>query len=332
MSAYDRLLRHLPALDAALRAAVADGPDELVAASRYVLGWEDEHGAPAAAGGKRLRPLIAMEVAAACAGDPSPALPGAVAVELIHNFSLVHDDIQDRDVLRHGRPTAWQVIGEAQAINLGNFLYTRGLATLAAARTPGAVLALGMLFEAVERMVAGQWADIAFERAETISEDDYLRMVEGKTGALLGAAAGVGAALAGAPPPTVEALRRWGVVLGIAFQVRDDYLGTWGDSEATGKSTSSDISRRKKTLPVVFGLNSPVQQQLRALYAPDAGSAVQTTEVVALLTAAGAREHTLDVAHTYATRAETLLEATGLPAERTQGLRAIGRFFVERDR
>ncbi len=319
-------------LDAALREAVAGGPPELIAASRYVLGWQEADGRPAEAGGKRLRPLIALEVAEACSGSPEPALPGAVAVELVHNFSLVHDDIQDGDVLRHGRPTAWQVIGQAQAINLGNFLYTRGLATLAAVRTPGAAIALGMLFEAVERMVAGQWADIAFETAATVTEDAYLQMVEGKTGALLGAAAGVGAALAGAPPPAVSALRQWGVALGIAFQVRDDYLGTWGDTATTGKSTSSDIVRRKKTLPVIHALNSPAGEQLTGLYgAPGQGQA-PTTEVIALLEASGAREHTIRVAEAYARKADAILSTAGIPAERAERLRAIGRFLVERDR
>jgi geranylgeranyl diphosphate synthase type I len=121
----------LPLIEDALRRALADGPADLVRLSRYVMGWEDADGRPAAGGGKRLRPLMCLEVAAAAGAQPEQALPGATAVELVHNFSLVHDDIQDGDALRHGRPTAWRIVGEPQAINLGNFLYTRGLRQLA---------------------------------------------------------------------------------------------------------------------------------------------------------------------------------------------------------
>jgi geranylgeranyl diphosphate synthase type I len=324
--------RHLPLLDGALREALARGPGELLRAARYVMGWENGDGSPAAAGGKRLRPLLCIEVAQACGSPAETALPGAVAVEFVHNFSLVHDDIQDRDVLRHGRPTAWQLIGEAQAINLGNFLYTRGLKHLAESQAPGAPQALTLLFDAVERMVGGQWADLDFERDAAVTETAYLAMVDGKTGALLGAAAGIGAVLAGTPAITVERLRQWGAALGVAFQVRDDYLGTWGDAAATGKSVSSDIARRKKTLPVVYALATPARARLLELYSSDRMTDDLVNDVLDLLESVGAREHTLAVARGLAARAEALLDGLGLPADGIARLRALGRFIVERDR
>jgi geranylgeranyl diphosphate synthase type I len=332
MSSAGPLAHHLPVFDAALRAALADGPPELLRLSRYVLGWESADGSPAAAGGKRLRPLLCMEVAAACGASPVDALPGAVAVELVHNFSLVHDDIQDRDLLRHGRPTAWQLIGEAQAINLGNFLYTRGLRQLAESRAPGAQLALAMLFEAVERMVAGQWLDLAFESRSDVTEAEYLDMVAGKTGALLGAAAGIGAALAGASREQVERLRQWGERLGIAFQVHDDYLGAWGDVSATGKSTSSDIVRRKKTLPVVLAMATVAGEELRELYRSPAEDPAHTARIMQLLERAGARERTRELANSFAREAEALLASTGLTPGAAEGLYEFGRLIVDRDR
>lgn len=333
MSLPPEFLGRLALIEEALRRALAEGPDELVRMSRYVLGWEDADGRPSAGGGKRLRPLLCLEVAAAAGADPAQALPGAVAVELVHNFSLVHDDIQDGDALRHGRPTAWQVVGAPQAINLGNFLYTRGLRQLADSRLPGAPRALAILFEAVERMVAGQWADIAFEDAESVTEEDYLAMVEGKTGALLGAAAGIGAALAGAPRGTVDAFRAWGERLGLAFQVQDDYLGAWGDAAATGKSTSSDIARRKKTLPVVFALASDGSgDALRALYRAAPAPEDDTAKVLELLETSGAREHTRALARRFSAEAEALLADIAIADDARDRLRTFARFIAERDR
>ncbi|GIW12744.1 MAG: dimethylallyltransferase [Tepidiforma sp.] len=327
--------RFRPLVEQGLRHALEDGPSELVRVSRYVMGWEDEHGRPTSGGGKRLRPLLCLEVAAALGAAPEAALPGAVAVELVHNFSLVHDDIQDGDVLRHGRPTAWKLVGQAQAINLGNFLYTRGLRQLAECDLPGAAAALDMLFVAVERMVAGQWEDIAFESAGRVSESEYLAMVEGKTGALLGAAAGIGAALAGADPLLAGQFRLWGERLGLAFQVHDDYLGTWGNAAETGKSTSSDIVRRKRTLPVVYALSRRADGPLHRYYreSGDDERALPSVETVAaLLEETGAREHCLELATRLASEADDLLTIPERRGARVDRLRALARYIVQRDR
>lgn len=335
MTSPGNFQRFLPLVEQGLRRALANGPDQLLRISRYVLGWEDASGRPLLGGGKRLRPLTCLEVAAAIGAAPERALPGAVAVELIHNFSLVHDDIQDGDAIRHGRPTAWKVVGQPQAINLGNFLYARGIGQLADCSLPGAPTALRLLVDAIERMVEGQWSDIAFETAAQVTEQEYLAMVAGKTGALLGAAAGIGAALAGADSRLVEAFRRWGELLGLAFQVRDDYIGTWGDPNATGKSASSDIVRRKRTLPVVYALAAGETDTLSAYYAErdGGGSSGLTPEAVAeLLATRGAREHTDALARRLAAQADDALHTVAELGYDTTTLRALAAFVVERDR
>ncbi|MGK2965066.1 MAG: polyprenyl synthetase family protein, partial [Tepidiformaceae bacterium] len=250
------LSRWIPAVETALRAAIPTDSPGLAAAARYVLGWEGPAGEPSSAAGKRIRPALCLEAASALGADPTVALPGAVAVELVHNFSLVHDEVQDHDAERHHRPTLWARLGEAQAINAGDYLYTRAIAALANggadATTQGAALAV--LSRAAEAMIAGQWSDLEFETRDAVSVDAYLAMVAGKTGSLLGAPLEIGAILAGASKETAVAFGRWGLHIGLAFQAQDDYLGIWGDPTETGKSNVNDLARRKKTLPVVFGL------------------------------------------------------------------------------
>lgn len=246
-------MRHIDRIESALELAIP--PDSTLArAARYAMGWDQ--GLAPSSRGKRIRPSLCLLAAECVGGNVVDALAGAVAIELAHNFSLVHDDIQDRDFERHGRPTVWQQFGEAQAINVGDFLCT--IAIDALMRAPAApearVASARALLDALGRMLHGQWNDIEFESSSLVLESDYLAMVANKTGALLGASLQVGALLAGASAAAAEALRSWGEQLGVAFQVRDDYLGTWGDPADTGKSNASDIARKKRTLPIVLAL------------------------------------------------------------------------------
>ena len=253
------LIAHLDALEDALRAAVGTDEGGLAAAGRYVMGWEDEEGQPASTGGKRIRPALCLLAAEALGGSAADAMPGAVAVELVHNFSLVHDEIQDRDAERHHRPTIWRIVGEAQAINVGDFLLTRALRALAESDAPSErrVAALDALLAATDDMIGGQWNDLSFEPRRDVSIADYLAMVEGKTGALIGAPLQMGAILSGAPAAQSDGIRDWGRKVGLAFQVRDDILGIWGDPNVTGKSNQNDMARHKKTLPVIAALAEP---------------------------------------------------------------------------
>ena len=227
--------------------------------------------------------------AGASGGRWQRALPMAAAVELAHNFSLVHDDIQDESALRRGRPTVWSVWGRAQGINAGDALFAHAHLVLSnAVQLPPAmrVRALQLLGAACVELTAGQQLDLAFENEARINPEQYLRMAHGKTAALLAAAAEMGALAGGATARVRTHYRQFGAHLGIAFQIRDDVLGIWGTT-ASGKSAASDIESRKKTLPLVYGCS--VSPALAAAYRPLAQGGAGTAEIIDLLEQAGAR-------------------------------------------
>lgn len=327
------LTAHLPALEDALRAAVGEERGALAAAARYVMGWEDEEGRPASAAGKRIRPALCLLAAEALGGNADAAMPGAVAVELTHNFSLVHDEIQDRDAERHHRPTVWRLTGEAQAINVGDFLFTRALRALSRAGAPPErrVAALDALLAAIEDMIGGQWADLSFEPRGDVSAAEYLAMVEGKTGALIGAPLQIGAILAGAPPALAGGIRDWGRKVGLAFQARDDILGIWGDPALTGKSNRNDLARRKKTLPVILALADPrTRDAVERLHALDEPPDDAIAALADQLEAAGARARADEYARRYVTEADGLLDALGLRDDERAVFAAVARYLIER--
>lgn len=209
--------------------------------------------------GKRVRPLLTVLACQACGGDWRQALPAASAVELIHNFSLVHDDIEDHSDKRRGRATLWTRDGVPQALNTGDALFA--LARLSLHRlqdqrlAPEVVLSIQRdLDQACLGLTQGQHLDMAFETRDHVEPAEYVEMVEGKTAALLTAATSTGARVALAPVPQVERLARFGRHLGLAFQMQDDILGIWGDPSVTGKPSGDDLLCRKKTLPTLLGL------------------------------------------------------------------------------
>ncbi len=224
---------------------------------KYHLGFADAAGnATRAPSGKRLRPALLMLACEVCNGDPAAALPAAAAVELLHNFSLIHDDIEDRDGLRRGRPTVWRLWGEAQAINAGDAMFAMAhLALLRCAErglNPAHVLAAMRTFdEMCVKLTIGQHLDLSFESRSDLTVAEYLQMITGKTAALIAASCAIGAQLAGATPDQTDALIEFGQQIGTAFQMQDDLLGIWGDPEQTGKH-STDLAHRKKTLPVLY--------------------------------------------------------------------------------
>jgi geranylgeranyl diphosphate synthase type I len=234
----------------------------------YHMGWTDARGNPVdSPGGKGIRPTLAMLAAEAAWAGPEVGVPGGVAVELVHNFSLIHDDIIDTDAERHHRPTVWAVFGIGPAIVAGDamqILAHQVLLESSSGRGPAAAAALA---DATAAMIAGQADDIAFESRRDVSVEQCMAMCAAKTGALLGCAASIGAILAGAPDATVGALRDYGRHLGLAFQAVDDLLGIWGDPARTGKPAGSDLRQRKKTMPVVAALaaGGPESDELREL-------------------------------------------------------------------
>lgn len=210
--------------------------------------------------GKRLRPLIVLAVCHALGGNWLLAKPAAAAVELMHNFSLIHDDIQDGSLLRRGKDTLWVKWGMPQAINAGDamFALSNNLSlSLSAVFDRETTLKANEIMQiACLNLTRGQYLDLAFEKAENISIPDYWQMVEGKTGSLLGACFELGALLAGKQGDSLTAFLRIGSEIGTAFQVQDDWLGIWGEEQITGKSNSNDLLERKKTFPVLRALES----------------------------------------------------------------------------
>ncbi|MDQ6782189.1 MAG: polyprenyl synthetase family protein [Actinomycetota bacterium] len=251
----DVLARSSELTTPALRAAVNRLAPDIRRVASYHMGWSDVAGEPTARqGGKGIRPALALLSAEAAWGEVAGSVPGAVALELIHNFSLIHDDIIDGDTERHHRPTVWAVWGIGAAIIAGDALEALAHQVLLEGASPYVAVASAALAEATAGMISGQADDIAFERRRTVSVEECMAMSAAKTGALLGAATSIGAVLSGASPATIGALRDFGAHLGLAFQAVDDLLGIWGDPARTGKPAGNDLRQRKKTMPVVSAL------------------------------------------------------------------------------
>lgn len=326
------LTRNLPTIETALQAFTGAVDSELDAVARYALGWEDEAGRPLDPAAKRIRPALCL-FASECAGaPPTDALPGAIAIELVHNFSLVHDDIQDRDDERHGRPTLWRRLGEAQAINAGDYLFTlawRALTTASEVDPDLRIRAMDVLADAATRMIRGQWQDLWFETHAVPDAEDYFAMVDGKTGALLGASLEMGAILAGADALTCRAMRDWGISLGRAFQAYDDILGIWGEPSITGKSATSDVTRKKRSLPIVLGMADP---SVRAIVEHEFARDPDVDAVVHALEASGARDRAHQIAQFHASSTSELTRGMPVAAHHQAELAEIAAYVVNRAR
>jgi len=285
-----------------------------------------------APGAKHVRAALAVLSAAAAGGSEEDGLPGAVAVELVHNFSLLHDDIIDGDLERRHRPTVWAAFGCGQAIIAGDALAMFAVQLLLEEPTPPRVRAAAVLAEATQAMIAGQAQDMAFETQGEVSADECLAMERGKTGALVSCAASLGAILVAAPPPVVHALADYGTHLGLAFQAVDDLLGIWGDRHRTGKPVGNDLLQHKKTLPVVLALARDDRAgRLRRVLEGDLDAA-GLARAVAMLEECGAREDTAALADRHLQAALSALDRAGLVAGPAAELEAVARFVTARDR
>ena len=239
----------------ALRAAVDRLDPQLRPVVGYHLGWLDEHGQPVrTSGGKAVRPALTLLAAQAAGGQAQAAVPGAVAVELVHNFSLVHDDLMDRDVSRRHRATVWSLWGDATAVLAGDAMLSLAHEVLLECGSPYAARAGAVVAAGTRELVHGQALDMAFERRDRVSVAECEQMAAGKTGALMSASAAVGAVLAGAAQPVVTGLADYGAQVGLAFQLVDDLLGIWGDPAVTGKPVHSDLRAGKKSLPITWAV------------------------------------------------------------------------------
>jgi geranylgeranyl diphosphate synthase, type I len=335
---------------------VAEIEDEM----RLVLGERDGHARPLyemlayhlgidkpeGPRGKRIRPLLGLLAYQALTDDYRRALPGAAAVELGHNFSLVHDDIEDGDRERRHRPTLWAIWGIPLAINAGDALFA--LSRLALYRlleeeevSAERVLSLMRIYdETCLALCEGQFLDISFERRTDISLDEYHEMIGKKTAALLGASAQAGAILATDDQSTIDAFRRFGYDMGLAFQMADDVKGTFWSTEESGKTTAGDVRKRKKTLPLVWALEhadpadrdrlrqiySPRPRATDGTFAPDADPLLndaEVAEVVAILERSGARDHAIGEARRCRDRALETVESLPIAPERRAELASL---------
>jgi geranylgeranyl diphosphate synthase type I len=308
---------------------------------RYHLGWVGEDLQPSQArSGKRLRPLLCLLCCEAAGGDPAQALPAAAALELVHSFSLVHDDIEDGSHTRRGRRAVWSIWGLAHGINVGDGLFV--LARLALHRLgdrnvpphrqQAAMLALD---QACLALCEGQYVDMTLEEQLDVDLDQYLWMIGHKTAALLAASMQLGAIIATDDQDRIRHYCRFGENLGMAFQIQDDILGAWGDEQETGKSAATDIRDRKKTLPVVYALNRRDEhkdaRELAELYALDGPlDADGIGSVLAILDRVGARQYAEEMAEAYYLQALQNLEATGITNAAQSHLRALAASLVGR--
>jgi geranylgeranyl diphosphate synthase type I len=309
----------------------------------YHLGWADESLAPIQSNsGKRLRPVVCLLAAEAVGGDVDQALPAAAALELVHNFSLVHDDIQDGSHHRRGRRAVWDLWGMPHGINVGDGLFVLARQALYRLVDRGVPLArcqaaMQTLDRACLSLCEGQFFDMTFEDWVEVDLDQYLWMIRHKTAALLAASAQMGAIVASDDAALAEHYRAFGEHLGVAFQIQDDVLGAWGDEQLTGKSAATDIRDKKKTLPVVYALNQAgdraAARQLAALYAqPGPLGESGIASALAILEGVGARAHAEEMAETYYRRSLQSLDqaATAGDSQSLASLRELAASLMGR--
>jgi geranylgeranyl diphosphate synthase, type I len=300
----------------------------------YHYGLADEDGNPISEGsGKALRPALALLSARAAGAAPERGVIPAVAVELVHNFSLLHDDIMDGDRERRHRATAWTVFGVGAAILAGDALLALANDMLLEDTAPGGPWAARCLSTAVQRLIAGQGEDLAFEKRGDVTLAECLEMAGDKTAALMACACTIGAVHVGAPPELAMGLAEFGGHVGLAFQLTDDLLGIWGATEVTGKPVGADVLARKKSLPVVAALTSdtPAAAELAGIL-ESTGTLGEDDVVRAadLVVAAGGRQWAEQEADDRLAAAARSIENIGLPADVRAEFTAIAEFITAR--
>jgi len=318
----------------ALRAAVGTMVDDrmrLIAS--YQLGWCDAQGRPTQSGGKAIRPALALLSAEAVLGRPDCGIPGAVAIELVHNFSLLHDDVMDRDVTRRHRPTGWVQFGEGDAILAGNAMLTLAVQVLIETGVEGR-RSLPHLMDATQRLISGQSLDLGLENRGHAELDEVLAMEAGKTASLLACASSIGALAAGAPDHMVRGLESFGFEMGMAFQLVDDILGVVGDPSRTGKSSSSDVRAGKRSAPIVAALMSGAAagDRLAELFAAGPLEDDDVELATSLIDEAGGLAWAAREADTRLARALDHIAPLQLTEPAASGLAEIASFIVDRDR
>jgi geranylgeranyl diphosphate synthase type I len=326
----------LPAIEAELQRQIArlDEPhtrpfyDMLT----YHMGWTGDGAGPEATG-KRIRPLMLLLTVASCSMEWLHAVSGAAAVELVHNFSLVHDDIQDNSDKRRGRFATWKIWGAPMAINVGDSLFVlsnQSMMDLEGHYPADAILkAATVLHNTCLDLTRGQFLDMSYEEREDLGVEDYWPMIAGKTASLLSACCHIGSILGGTDESKQDAYRSFGHAVGLAFQVQDDILGIWGDEAITGKSAASDLLEGKKSLPVLHGLSQEgkfAKRWSRGPIQPD-----EVEEIAKLLASEGSYEYTHGMSRQLTTLALDSLRETDPQGEAGEALMELANKLMKRE-
>ena len=328
------LERSMDGFRSAMQAAVARMDPSSAAMSAYHLGWSAADGTPLdAPAGKGVRPTLALLSAQAGGADATAGIPAAVAVELVHNFSLLHDDVMDGDAERRHRPTVWALWGVPSAILTGDAMLTVAAEALLDSGSEHALEALRLLLSTTRELIHGQVEDLQFESQESVDLAQCQQMAARKTGALIAASAVLGCVLVGGDPAVARALNSYGQELGIAFQLVDDLLGIWGDPAVTGKPVLSDLRAGKRSLPVTYALSQgrPAGRQLAGwLGNPDAEDEDGLRRVAELIEATGARSWAAGQAAWHIRQAEQALVHSTIPPPLQAEFMKVARFVVDR--
>jgi geranylgeranyl diphosphate synthase type I len=322
-----------------LKKVIDSCPPTLGNILRYHMGWQDEYGNRCRKeSGKFIRSSLCLLSCQAAGGNASQAIPAAAAIELIHNFSLIHDDIEDASCERHHQPTVWRVWGQSQAINAGDAMFTLAYLALVRLKQKGmagerVVHCAELLSRACLDLCQGQYLDIEYENHLDITVENYLDMAAKKTAALFAASTRLGAYLGSEDGEVVDLFRLFGGELGMVFQIHDDILGIWGAQESVGK-TAGDIAQRKKTLPVVYGLQTSkgaARRSLAKLYSKESIEGEDAKKAIKILDDLGARRYAENMAQQYYHRALAYLDATGLDPSSLAPLKEAAGFLLTRD-
>jgi geranylgeranyl diphosphate synthase type I len=331
--------RYRAEIDAELKSILTKRKLPLYDMLQYHMGWVDAEGNPMQnSSGKALRPTLCLLAYESIGGDYHKALPAAAAIELIHNYSLIHDDIQDDDEERRHRPTVWIIWGKPQAINAGTAM--RLLANLILARLRKVDFPLekqlriqSLIDDTTIRLVEGQYLDISFENRFDIKVDDYLEMIEGKTAALISCALETGSLLGTDDGQITASFRDIGRSLGLAFQIRDDILGIWGEGEKIGKPLGSDILHRKKTLPIVYALEktgNTLRKELIDIYQNGTFKKNELATVLNILESVDAQANAQEMAEKYCADALQTIDSISLVPSAKKRLKEMFHFLIER--
>ena len=306
---------------------------------RYHLGWVDSRGCPQeTSGGRRARPTLCLLACEGVGGDWHLALPMSAAIELMHNFTLIHDDIQDKSWERRNRPTVWKIWGQAQGINAGDAMHALTQLALLSLRkkdVPGEkiMLASNILSQTCLSICEGQYLDIEYEGSLNISLDNYSEMIAKKTASLFECSLYLGSLLGTDNQVQISHLRSFGNRLGMAYQVQNDLMGIWGGKEPGGKAPYTDIKYKKKTLPIIYALQrveGEDREKLLSIYSKAKISTEDVAQVLHILDRLGARNYTEEVIEQYHLQALQELELAGLSSRAQRELKEVSAFLLDR--